>query len=219
MRAHGTGVGLALLAFLAVTVHADGNTVLVKPDTLVDQQGHAVVNGCGPGSLQLTTTDRRWANAHTYTFDVAYGDPVTYTVNFVESCNLHDAGYLGRFWVHLTDGRWVAQPRVYDKILNQSIDYSITSREWVDKHFLADMRAECDQQIGQQDPPRGRAQALIYCKGVGPMDGLGGWGAETLYTLVRNYGERAFSNSDARRVNDRPLAKMTNGRGEYRDGL
>ena len=220
MRSHVTGIlGLTLVTLFATAVHADGDAVLVKPDTLVDQAGHAVVNGCGPGSLQLTTTDRRFANAHTYKFEVDRGDYQSYTVNFVESCNLHDAGYQGRFWVHLTDGRWVAQPHVLDKILNQYIDYSSTSREWVDKHFLADMQAQCDQQISQQGDPRGRAQALIYCKGVGPEDGLGGWGAETLYTLVRNYGDSAFSNADARRVNDHPLAKQTNGWGEYRDGL
>jgi hypothetical protein len=109
MRSIALGIiGLSTLgALFTAAAHADGAAVLVKPETLVDHAGHAVVNGCGSDLFRLTSIDRRLANLHTYKFEVAYGEYATYTVTFVESCNLHDAGYQGRFWVRLTDGSWV----------------------------------------------------------------------------------------------------------------
>lgn len=190
------------MLFIATTTHADDDDdtpVGVYPEALVKLGGGAVVNGCGPEALQFTDTDHRFANKHTYKFEIDRGFYKSYTVNFVASCNLHDAGYEGRFKAAV-GGRWVNQPLVYDRILKQYVDYSTKSRAWIDQRFLDDMRAECDQQIGRQDPPEGRARAITMCKG----DPFGVWGAETLYKLVRQYAAGAFSYQDAQRVNDRP---------------
>ncbi len=187
----------------------------VDPDLLAKRGDHTkVVNGCGPGNLQIADEHNRFANKHTYTIGGGRGDYIRYVVDFVDACNLHDAGYAGETGVLTTDGGWM-QTLVYDKILDMDIDYSNKSRKWVDDHFLADMVAECEQQLKGQDA-RGLKEALDACKHHGQAPKIGGaWGAETLYQAVREYGMDAYDDLEGKRTNDDPLPH--NPRGTYRD--
>lgn len=180
--------------------------VVCPPEKVLNQDGQQVINGCGPHALMLGGADRRFMDSHIYRFDVSRGESVVWTVNFRDSCNLHDIGYEGKYIASFA-GQWV-RPLVYDKILNQYIDYSIVSRKWIDDHFLEDMRAQCDQQIRQDAMVRRQAgrdwrgweKAIQYCQANGQGTAFG---AVSMHKLVREFGHLFFSNDDARRVNDR----------------
>lgn len=189
----------------------------VDPDLLAKRDDHTkVVNGCGPGNMQVAGEHKRFANKHLYSVEVDRGDYVKYEVDFLDACNLHDAGYAGATGVLTQDGQWVPV-LVYDKILDIDIDYSNKSRKWVDDHFYQDMFALCEQQLRGKDA-RGLDLAMDACKHRGQPPQVGGpWGAETLYRLVREYGKPAFDDLNGTRENDNPLADQPGQRGVYRD--
>jgi len=198
---------VALFMLISATSDAQAQSVGAYPEQLFKPDGRSpVINGCGPESL-MVNREKRFMDAHSYKFGGdGQGEYVTYTVNFRDSCNLHDVGYQGRYFVAV-EGQWVSQPLVYDKILGQYVDYSNASRAQVDAHFWADMQAQCEQQIRQQFPTTtyGRQasrsmqdRAIALCKG----DAFGYVGAGTMYSIVRSYGKSAFSNENASRLND-----------------
>ena len=128
-------------------------------------EGTPVANGCGPGWAPWQDGDSwRFANRHAY-YEGGFGycqrlppsspsscdgEKWTYEVDFRDACNLHDAGYEGRFG-GIVDGTWVEQRLVYDRILDVDVDFSTWSRAQVDEYFYQDMRALCTQQIVQQE--------------------------------------------------------------------
>lgn len=195
----------------------------VEPERLVDPDGSPIANGCGPGWASWQDgASWRLANRHAYQVggsgycqalpssdpESCDGEEWTYEVDFLAACNLHDVGYAGRFGV-MVDGTWVEQRLVYDRILDIDVDFSTWSRAQVDEHFYEDMSALCAQQIVQQEgraPYAARAwrRALDACEhsGQGPAVG-GSWGAETMYRLVRAYGDTRFEDLGGRRANDR----------------
>lgn len=105
-----------------------------------------VSNNCGGDWGEVG----RWAqnamgNKSTFT------DPDTgrsFTVDFSDACDLHDAGYGGY--------------TVVDRINGGTVDYHNWSRERVDKKFQKDMQELCRQQI----PPSAK-RALLRCIGGG----------------------------------------------------
>lgn len=115
-----------------------------------------VSNNCGGDWGEFA----RWAqnamgNKSTFT------DPDTgrsYTVDFSDACDLHDAGYGGY--------------TVVDRINGGTIDYHNWDRERVDKKFQKDMQELCRKQI----PPSAK-RALLRCIGGG-----------TRYQAVRKAG-------------------------------
>lgn len=166
---------------------------LVKPGS-----GGRVINGCGP-EWAMVDREKRFADDHSFTFGVDRGEYVTYTVSFRDSCNLHDVGYQGTYFVE-SGGQWIRDPRVYDKIRNEYVDYTNMSRAWVDWRFVVDMQTQCEQQIRQHTPtttmrrlaPRSsQDRAIALCKGR----------AETMHSLVREFGRSAYKQGP-QRVND-----------------
>lgn len=202
------GFAAVALMLISATSVAEAQPVGAYPEQLVKPDGRSrVTNGCGPESL-MVSREKRFMDVHSYKFGGdGQGEYVTYTVNFRDSCNLHDVGYQGRY-VTAVDGQWISQPLVYDKILSQYVDYSNASRAQVDAHFWADMQAQCDQQIRQQFPettygrPATRSmqdRAVELCKG----DAFGYVGAGTMYSIVRSFGRSAYTEGPTRpRVND-----------------
>jgi len=194
--------------FLVSSADAQAQPVGAYPEDLYKPDLRSrVINGCGPEFL-MVNTEKRFGDAHSYRFGGdGQGEYVTYTVNFRDSCNLHDVGYQGRYFAAV-DGQWVSQPLVYDKILGQYVDYTNASRAQVDAHFWADMQAQCEQQIRQQFPETtyGREatrtmqdRAIALCKG----DTFGYVGAGTMYSLVRTLGRSAYTEGPSQqRVRD-----------------
>jgi hypothetical protein len=195
----------------------------VDPERLVRPDGTPVANGCGPGWASWQDgVSWRFANRHAYQVggygycqglppsdpESCDGETWTYEIDFLAACNLHDVGYKGRLGV-LVDGTWVEQRLVYDRILDVDVDFSRWSRAQIDEHFYQDMVALCAQQIVQQEgraPYAARtwrhALDACECSGQGPAVG-GSWGAETMYRLVRAYGDARFKDLGGRRANDR----------------
>jgi hypothetical protein len=199
---------LVFVLVLAGTLNASAQQAGVYPEQLVNPEGRRVINGCGPESL-MVNREKRFMDAHSYKFGGdGQGEYVTFTVNFRDSCNLHDVGYQGRYFAAV-DGQWVSQPLVYDKILGQYVDFTNASRAQVDAHFLADMQVQCEQQIRQQVPTTtyGRQatqsmqdRAIALCQG----DVFGYVGAKTMFSIVRSFGRSAYTQGPSQlRVNDR----------------
>ena len=94
----------------------------------------------------------------------------SYTVDFTEACNLHDAGYGGAV--------------VRDKLRGGIKDFRGWSRKQVDEKFLADMRLLCERTI-----PKSAVYALRNCRGRGGNVSIG---AESRYEFVRDHGARFF---------------------------
>lgn len=200
-------VAIFVIVFSSSFARADGHVggaSPLAPENLYKEDGSRIPSGCFAGLLRLMKDAPGkfgWAaralaatqilDKPSFSWEIAYGERVTYVVDFSESCNLHNAGYQGRFKAWIRGQGWIEQPLVYDKILSVKIDYSAMSREDVDEHFRQDMRAECEQQIGRQGDPRGRRIAIQYCQEHGTSDPIS-TGAETLYDFARKHGDQFY---------------------------
>lgn len=217
------GVGLTVLSPARADERRPRAHRGVDPERLVRPDGTPVVNGCGPGWAPWQDADSwRFADQHAYheggfgycqrlppsSSDSCDGEKWTYEVDFRDACNLHDAGYEGRFGV-IVDGTWVEQRLVYDRVLDVDVDFSTWSRAQVDEHFYQDMKALCTQQVVQQEgrspyAERAWASALASCQGRGQGPAIGGsWGADTMFGFVRLYGDTRFNDLGGRRANDK----------------
>ena len=132
----------------------------------------SVSNGCGgAGWDSLVHAQNYLGNTSKYADSNINPLARTYTVNFVDACNLHDAGYSGAV--------------VKDKLNGgRIVDFRTWSRKQVDEKFLADMRWLCTRQI-----PATARTALKNCKARG---GNASFGAESRYNFVRRWGYLFF---------------------------
>jgi uncharacterized protein (DUF2147 family) len=130
-----------------------------------------VSNGCGgEGWSAFVEAQQYFGNTHTYQDSNVNPLAPSYPVDFIDACNLHDAGYGGY--------------AVRDKINGGKIDFRTWSRPRVDRKFLKDMRTLCAREI----PPTATT-AMANCKATG---GNASIGAEWLYGLVSKIGWRFF---------------------------
>lgn len=134
-----------------------------------------VSNGCGGKGWRVFEKAQNYlGNTSTYwnSRDGLLYDPSakSYTVDFTEACNLHDAGYGGAV--------------VRDKLRGGIKDFRGWSRKQVDKKFLADMRLLCERHI-----PKSAVYALRNCRGTGGNVSIG---AESRHEFVREHGARFF---------------------------
>lgn len=126
-----------------------------------------VSNGCGGGGWEaFVKTQNYFGNKHSYLNSNFNPTADEYYVNFVDACNLHDAGYGGY--------------HVWDRVRQHAINYRSWLRDKVDSKFLADMRYACIQSM-----PDAKI-ALEKCKSEG---GDASIGAETLYNFVHKWGD------------------------------
>ena len=184
------------------------------PKDLVKKDGQGgwvrIANGCGSEGgewLDEQPDGKRFADEHIY----GRG----FTVDFRDACDLHDVAYEGTFYAW-NRGKPALVKLVYDKILDEDVDYSDKSREWIDTRFLAHMRAICARKIVPRNAhDRARAtESLAWCQGDGNNPKFAGvWGAETLYKLVRKHARSNFNDLDGARANPAPPAPN---RGTYR---
>ena len=127
-----------------------------------------VSNGCGGAGWAA------WVASQNYLLNTSsYRDPgtgTTYTVDFKQACNLHDAGY-GGF-------------AVADPIAGGVVDFRSWSRGRVDDKFLRDMQTLCRRSI-----PAAAKTALASCLGNG---GGASIGAKSRYDVVHKVGYRFF---------------------------
>jgi len=85
--------------------------------------------------MQLTNmVDERFADRHEYRKVL---EPTRWT--FTTRANLHDAGYEGRFYVKVGN-KFAEQRLVYDRILEQDVDYSEVSRNGSTRIFFRTSR-------------------------------------------------------------------------------
>ncbi|HTR53354.1 MAG TPA: hypothetical protein VMJ10_21820 [Kofleriaceae bacterium] len=189
------------------------------PENLVKADGSRIRSGCLPGIMELAgkvvdaaPTKYGWIgklilathflDRPSYSFEVGYGERVTYKFNFTRSCNLHDAGYEAQYYGRV-DGGLTPSPLVYDQVFNQYVDYTNMSRDAIDQRFLADMRQECVTQLQAQlasetdqyrlgQLKRGAKEALSACQGNGRESNWPTWGAASLYEITQKYGDAFY---------------------------
>lgn len=127
-----------------------------------------VSNGCGGGGWDtLVKIQNYFGNEHSYQESLG----TSYTVNFADACNIHDAAYGGH--------------TVGDKINGgPPIDFRLWSRPRIDRKFLGDMRTLCTRSI-----PASAQNALKKCFSTG--GGLS-VGALALYNFVDTHGYNFF---------------------------
>ena len=131
----------------------------------------SVSNGCGgAGWDSLVAAQNYLGNTSVYANSNINPLARRYKVNFVQACNLHDAGYSGAV--------------VRDPINGGVVDFRNWSRQQVDKKFLDDMRLLCRRHI-----PARAAIALRNCLGRG---GNASFGAESRFNFVRRWGKHFF---------------------------
>ncbi|MGZ4384219.1 MAG: hypothetical protein ACXVY3_06440 [Gaiellaceae bacterium] len=120
-----------------------------------------VSNTCGgEGWDSIVAAENYFGN------ESSYKDPgtgKTYTVNFADACNLHDAGY----------GGYTVKDKLHGGV---PVDFHNWSRERVDNKFQEDMKAIC-----RRDIPAAATTALKSC--------LSG---SARFTLVRQVGNHFF---------------------------
>jgi hypothetical protein len=179
MRASCISVVAFALVLIAAASDADAQSVGAYPEQLVKSDGSRVSNGCGPESWMVNREKRFW-DSHRFDWG-SYNDYRWYSVNFRESCNLHDVGYQGTFFVE-SGGQWTKQPLVYDRIRREYVDYKIATRDWVDRRFLLDMQTQCEQQIRAQPNPEDHDRAIGLCFAR----------AETYFRLVQEWGRGGY---------------------------
>ena len=139
---------------------------------LVPVQISTVANGCGgAGWDSVVAVQNYLGNTSKYANSNLNPLARTYTVNFKDACDLHDAGYAGA----------VVRDKINGGIV---VDYRTWSRKRVDAKFLDDMRRLCTRQI-----PATAFIALRNCKASG---GNASFGAESRFDLVRRIGARFF---------------------------
>jgi len=147
-----------------------------------------VSNGCGGGNwATIVAVQNYLGNTSVYKNSNINPAAESFTVNFVEACNLHDAGYSGAI--------------VQDILRGQIDDFRNWSRKQVDDKFLADMRFLCMRQI-----PARAATALENCKATG---GNFSFGAESRYNLVRKIGNNFFD-ADLTKPGDQETGERAN---------
>lgn len=130
-----------------------------------------VSNGCGgAGWDSVVAVQNYLGNTSKYADSNINPLAHSYTVNFKDACDLHDAGYSGAI--------------VRDKINGGTVDFRTWSRKRVDEKFLADMRVLCRKQI----PVRAQT-ALKNCMATG---GNASFGALSRYHFVRRWGHLFF---------------------------
>jgi hypothetical protein len=130
----------------------------------------SVSNGCGGGNWKsLVKAQNLLGNTSSFA-DAENLIRHDWPVDFVDACNLHDAGYAGTI--------------VRDKLRGGIKDFRHWTRKQVDEKFLTDMRLLCYRAI-----PRSAPIALDKCLGHG---GHASIGAESRYDFVRSHGARFF---------------------------
>jgi hypothetical protein len=133
-----------------------------------------VANGCGGAGWDSVVKAQNYVgNTSSYRNAPRSHRPVKtkrYTVNFVEACKLHDAGYAGVV--------------VRDVINGGIVDFRRWTRKEVDDKFLRDMQTLCRRQI-----PASLKVARAQCLGTGGQDSFG---AESRYNFVRFWGDNFF---------------------------
>ncbi len=126
-----------------------------------------VSNTCGgAGWDSIVAVQNYFGNRHTYQQSLTR----SFSVDFSEACNLHDAGYGGH--------------TVADSINGGIVDYHSWSRPRVDRKFLGDMRKLCDRTI-----PAWAKNAHEKCYSTGGTLSIG---ALALYNFVARHGWRFF---------------------------
>lgn len=129
-----------------------------------------VSNGCGgKGWETIVAIQNYLGNAHTYVDSLINPLAKSYTVNFKEACDLHDAGYGGQM--------------VYDQINKRRINYRGWPRKAVDKKFRRDMMTLCNRKL------RTAPVARRKCLGKGGPLAIG---STLLFRAVRDYGHLFF---------------------------
>ena len=133
----------------------------------------AVSNGCGGSGWGKIGTVAQNYLGNTSVYKNSNMNPVaaSYTVDFTEACDLHDAGYAG---VMVDDAINGGPP----------IDFRTWSRARVDQKFLADMRTLCRAKI-----PADAAIARANCEARGGTTSIG---ALSRFTFVDDYGDLFF---------------------------
>lgn len=154
--------------------HTNWNGTCIAGDCLLNAGADAILsvsNGCGgAGWDSIVAIENYIGNSSTYKDSNVNPLAKSYTVSFVDACNLHDAGYSGAI--------------VKDKLSGRIEDFRTWSRKRVDDKFLADMRLLCTRQI-----PASATTALANCKARG---GNLSFGAVSRYNAVRKVGNLFF---------------------------
>lgn len=140
-----------------------------KPPVPADHQVpiSTVSNGCGGGTWKPFVKLQNFFGNTGY-FDDLPGTQV-YKVNFVDACNLHDAGYSGAMVADILAPR----VKVDGKLTLRVIDFRTWSQFAVDTLFLNNLLNLCRQQI-----PAGQTKPLAECAAQ----------AEAMYLLVHKFG-------------------------------
>jgi hypothetical protein len=131
-----------------------------------------VSNGCGGAGWDSFVKFQNFLG-NTSRFANSNINPVagTYTVNFKDACDLHDAGYAGA----------VVPDRLHG---GKMIDFRGWTRMQVDKKFIEDMQFLCRRYI-----PASARTALANCMSTGGNSSVG---AKSRFNFVRCWGDRFF---------------------------
>ena len=168
-----------LAALGLAAVFAAGGVAAAQDPTLEELVVaiEAVSNGCGGPRWKPVVGQNYLGNTSKYADPNTNPPARTYTVNFKDACDLHDAGYAGAV--------------VRDKLHGgRIVDFRNWSRKQVDDKFLGDMRLLCTRQL-----PKTAFTALENCKSTG---GTASYGARSRYSVVRCWGNLVFD-ADPRR--------------------
>ena len=132
----------------------------------------SVSNGCGGAGWDAFVKFQNYLG-NTSRFANSNVNPraATYTVDFKDACDLHDAGYAGAVVRDKLDG-------------NKVVDFRGWTRAQVDEEFLKNMQLLCQRRI-----PATAQIALANCMSTG---GNASVGAKSRYDFVRCWGNRFF---------------------------
>lgn len=131
-----------------------------------------VSNGCGGGGWEdMVTVQNYFGNVHYFSNSNINPLAHSYKVDFMEACNIHDAGYGGHTVKDVINGDVIR-------------DFHTWSRRLVDAKFLKDLRKLCRDQI-----PDEATVARDNCEGRG---GNASIGAESLFNFVHKFGWHFF---------------------------
>jgi hypothetical protein len=130
-----------------------------------------VSNGCGgAGWSSLVAAQNYAGNTSTYLNSNVDPTAQSFTVDFKDACDLHDACYGGEF--------------VADRVAGGTNDFRSWSRRECDLKFLTDMRLLCERRI-----PPAWTVARANCKATG---GNASFGAQSRFNFVRRWGQLFF---------------------------
>lgn len=149
-----------------------------------------VSNQCGGAGWDKVVEFQNYVgNTSTY-YDAGTDD--SYTVDFSDACNLHDAGYGGATVADVLDGRRGHRP---------TVNFRKWSRSEVDAKFLSDMQKICRREI----PRKARSARVACVSGKAryyAVRAIGGWFFDA---DLRTPGIQ----STGHRTNDGPLDAIT----------